>query len=127
MADQSLLQLLNRSIDLVRLPDATVCDFITANKKWDMEKLNQVITDSTILRRILGVDIPLSNLEDSVCWGLYRSGEFSTKSATWLAHATQSLSRPDWGYKWIWKLDIMPKIQIFHNVVPVRGTLVDEG
>jgi len=132
LADQNLLQLLNRSIHSVSLPDTKVSDFITANKRWDMFKLNQVIHDSTILRKILGLDIPISNMADLVCWGLHSSGEFSTKSATWLAHGTQLLSRQDWVYKWIWKLDIMPKLQIFlwqifHNVTPIHGTLFRRG
>ena len=123
LVDQNLLQLVNQSIDSVSLSDATICEFITENKRWDLDKLKQVITDSTTLRCILGLDIPISNMEDSVCWGLHSSGDFSTKSAIWLAHGTQPLSRPDQVYKWIWKLDIMPKLQIFHNAVLVRGTL----
>jgi len=42
------------------------------------------------------MDIPLSNIEDSVCWGLHSSGKFTTRSATWLAHSTKPLSQPDW-------------------------------
>jgi len=78
------------------------------------------------------LDIPSSNIEDSVCWGLNSLGEFSTKSATWLAHGTKPLSHPDWEYKWIWKIDTMPKLQIFlwqifHHALPVRGSLFKRG
>jgi len=95
LADHNLLQLLNRNIDSVSLLDAKVSDFITANKSWDMAKLTQVIHDSTIHRKIQGLDILMSSMEDSLCWGLHSSGEFWTKSATWLAHGNQPFNQPD--------------------------------
>ena len=67
-------------------------------------------------------------MKDTFCWGLSSSGAFTTKSATWLAHEHHYWDEPKWHFKWIWKVDTMPKIQIFlwqmcHNVLPVRGTL----
>jgi len=78
------------------------------------------------------MDIPSSLIEDSFCWGLHSSGEFATKSATWLAHTTKPLSQPDWHFRWIWKIDTMPKIQIFlwqifHYAIPMRGVLFRRG
>ena len=89
---------------------------MTSNKKWNFSKLNQELMHSTILKRIQGLDIPQFDIKDSICWALHSSGEFLTKSATWLAHGTKSLNEPDWEFKWIWKLDIMPKIQNFPAV-----------
>ena len=53
---------------------------------------------------------------------------FSTKSATWLTHDQQIMESPQWFFKWIWKIDTMPKIKIFlwqmcHNALPVGGAL----
>jgi len=69
---------------------------------------------------------------DSFCWGYTGSGDFSTKSATWKTHDNIATDQPIWQYKWIWKLDIMPKIRIFlwqlcHNALPARGTLLRRG
>jgi len=58
----------------------------------------------------VGIDIPHNPIDDSICWGLNSSGEFSTKSATWTTHKSQPLQKTDRQYKWIWKLNIMPKI-----------------
>ena len=124
----NLLDLLNWPRDLVSNPLATVSDFITPFRKWDIAKLSQVIPNTNIIQQIRGIDIPNSCIEDSFCWGLHSSGDFTTKSATWLAHNSKPLSHPDWPFRWIWKIDVMPKIQIFiwqifHYAIPVRGVL----
>ena len=75
-----------------------------------MDELNQVLQNNTIIQQIRGMDIPYSNIEDFACWGLHSSDEFTTKSATWLAHSTKPLSQLDWDDRWIWKVDTMPKI-----------------
>jgi len=69
---------------------------------------------------------------DPFCWGYTGSGEFSTKSATWKAHDNIDRSQPTWQFKWIWKLNVLPKIRVFlwqlcHNALPVRGTLFHRG
>ena len=46
------------------------------------------------------------------------------KSATWLAHKSNPLRGPDWEHKWTWKVDTILKIQIFHQALLVRGTLI---
>ena len=94
----NLLDLLNWPRDVVSNPYATVSDFITPLRKWDVDKLSQVIPNNTIIQQIRGIDIPLSSLEDSFCWGLHSSGDFTTKSATWLAHTSEPLSHPDWQF-----------------------------
>jgi len=37
---------------------------------------------------MLEVPIPCTQMADTFCWGLFGSGEFSTRSATWKAHAS---------------------------------------
>ena len=71
-------------------------------------------------------------MEDSFCWELDSTGDFTTKSATWLAHKSHPLGGLDWTHKWIWKVDTMPKIQIFlsqifHKALLMRGTLFRRG
>ena len=107
-----------------------VSDFIE-NKQWNAQKLHAFLHNPTIVQKILGIPIPLSDIHDSICWGLSSSGAFTTKSATWLAHGIAQ-EEPSWLFKGIWHLDIMPKIQIFlwqmcHNALPVRGTLYRRG
>ena len=53
------------------------------------------------------------------------------KSATWLA--SDQIQEPTlWQFRWIWRIDTMPKIKIFlwqmcHNALPIRGTLLRRG
>jgi len=62
----------------------TVSAFIRPDKIWDTEKLSQVLPAS-ILPHVLAIAIPLADVEDTFCWDLTASGEFSVKSATWKA------------------------------------------
>ena len=109
----SLIDMMHLQVDSLHQPFMKVAEFITPQKQWNLPKLNQVIQVQNIIQRIRGIDIPLSNVEDTLCWGLDKSGEFTTKSATWLAHNSHPLQEPDWDHKWIWEIDTMPKIQIF--------------
>ena len=124
---RSLLDILDidehASVDL----DLKVSDFIE-NKQWNAQKLNASLHSPTIVQKILGLPIPLSDIPDSICWELSSSGAFTTKSATWLAH-DNAQEEPSWPFKGIWHLDIMPKIQIFlwqmcHNALPVTGNFI---
>jgi len=54
------------------------------------------------------------------------------KSASWLAHGFHSAEDIHWPYHWIWKIDTIPKIQIFlwqmcHKALPVRLLLNARG
>ena len=54
-----------------------------------------------------------------------------TNLETWLA-LDQLKEEPPWPFKRIWKIDTMPKIEIFlwkmcHNALPVRGILLRRG
>ena len=113
LKNRTLLEILGLHVDAVSHPYAKVNKFITPHKRWDLYKLNHVIHNSTIIQQIRGIDIAFFNMEDSVCWGLHSSGEFTTKYATWLAYKTYPLSEPDWDHKWIRIIDLMPKILIF--------------
>jgi len=82
-----------------------------------------------ILKKIQGIAIPPHSKPDSFCWGLDNSDTFSTKSVTWIAYDKSINDSPDWNYKWIWKIDTMPKIKFFlwqlcHKAVPIRGMLL---
>lgn len=59
-----------------------------------------------------GLPIPFTDLDDTPIWGATTSGEFSTKSATWLAHGSNKLPQK-WHHSWIWKFYIPPKIAIY--------------
>ena len=78
-----------------------------------------------------GIPIPITDVPDSFCWGLTGNGSFTIKSATWKAHDLSS-DQLAWKYKWLWKLNVMPKIKVFlwqlcHNSLPSRGTLFRRG
>jgi len=108
-----------------------VSHFITKDKEWDIVDLSSLV-DPIHLKLILATPIPVNLFRDSVCWGLSRNGDFSTKTATWAAHGLDLVHKPVWEYNWIWKLDIMPKLKIFlwqlcHLSIPTRGTLSRHG
>ena len=107
-----------------------VSEFIEDNQ-WNAHKLQTVLRSPALVHKILGIPVPLTDINDSFCWGLSSSGSFTTKSATWLAQGIEPEQSP-WPFKGIWKLDILPKIKIFlwqmcHNALPVRGTLFRRG
>jgi len=120
-------------LELGNIPEAElrVSNFITPEKQWDTTKLrNYLSTD--LIQRIHSIPIPHSDVADSFCWGFTGSGEFFTKSATWKAHDIIGRDQSTWKFKWIRKLDVMPKIRIFiwklcHNALPVKGTLFRRG
>jgi len=45
-----------------------------------------MIQDPLVIQKIIGIALPITETLDSFCWGFNGSGEFTTKSATWLAH-----------------------------------------
>ncbi|XP_056695811.1 uncharacterized protein [Spinacia oleracea] len=122
---KSLLTALNKSVDIVDT-ELMVADFILPSKEWDLPKLLTFLPLS-LVQKIKGIAIPSLDIIDTPIWGPTTSGEFSVKSATWIAHdIPDGLAR--WEYRWIWNLDIPPKIQIFlwqicHNSIPTRDIL----
>jgi len=108
-----------------------VRDFLTQGKLWDVAKLSQVLPQH-LVKLVLAVPIPTTNMDDSFCWGFTGSGDFTVKSATWQAHETIKPAQESWKFHWIWQLDVMPKIKIFlwqlcHNALPARATLLGRG
>ena len=70
-------------------PKAKVETFITSDRRWNLDLLKLILNDHTIISRIIGVPIPVGEVEDSMSWGLNSSGEFTMKSTTWHAHGIQ--------------------------------------
>jgi len=94
--------------------------------------LKIILNDHPIISRVVGIPLLVSEMEDSINWGLSRSGEFTMKSATWPAHGIQHSMDAPWPYLWIWKIDTLPKIQIFlwqicYQALPVRLLLHSRG
>ena len=110
--------------------DLKLSEFIE-DKNWNTHKLSQYIRNQDIVHKIIGIPIPISDTKDFFCWGLSSTGGFMTKLATWLA-LDPPQEAAQWPYKWIWKIDTMPKIKIFlwqrcHNARPIRETLLRRG
>jgi len=129
--NKSLLDILRLEGNMISNPAAKVCEFIR-NKQWNVRLLAQTINNSAIVQKIIGIPIPFTEVKDSFCWGLNSSSSFSTKTTTWLGHGSHLLEDPPWPFKWIWKIDTMPKIKIFIwqmclNALPVRGMLFRWG
>jgi len=125
--NKSLCELLNMDKDEITNPDMNVCEFIQ-DQQWNVSKLAQYIGRGDIIQKIIGIPLSITAINDSYCWGLSSSGNFTTKTATWLAHDHPVIEEPVWRFKWIWKIDTMPKIKFFLwqmclNALPVRGTL----
>ncbi|XP_056690230.1 uncharacterized protein [Spinacia oleracea] len=121
----NLLSHLKLNINTVN-SNLRVADFILPNHEWDSDKLKSIVPPALAMK-IKGLPIPTRDLEDSPIWGATSTGEFSVKSATWIAHGLP-FSSHTWNYNWIWSLDVPPKIAIFiwqicHNSIPVRSTL----
>jgi len=80
---QDILQL---SVDSIPCLGAKVSDFINTDKRWDIDRLKNILRDHNIIHKIVGIPLPISDIADSLSWGCTSSGEFSIKFATWLAH-----------------------------------------
>jgi len=130
-AEDNLVSLLNKDPSSVPDIDIKVSAFISPDRQWDSVKLNQYVP-SEVIQMIQGIPLPTTNVADSFCWGYSSSGNFTTKSATWIAHDNIPRGQPKWKYHWIWRLDVAPKIKVFlwqlcHNSLPSRGTLLRRG
>jgi len=129
--DDSLVSKLGLDPGNIPNADLRVSDFITPGKQWDISKLQNYLP-LNIIQSILSIPVPYTAVSDSFCWGFTGSGDFTTKSATWKAHDNIDKDHPIWPYKWIWKLDVMPKVRVFlwqlcHNALPGRGILFHRG
>jgi len=70
-----------------------VSHFITNDHEWDVPKLKGLVSEP-FLQLILATPIPYNDITDSICWDLSGNGNFSTKSATWLAHGLNLTNSP---------------------------------
>ncbi|OMO52016.1 reverse transcriptase [Corchorus capsularis] len=87
--------------------------------------------------RILGLAIPRHPVRDCLIWNATRMGEFSVKSAYYVARdvlrRADSLQGPrQQTWKLVWSSQIMPKIHFFTwrliwNILPTKGNLVFRG
>ena len=82
-ADDNLMTKLNLSENQVDL-NLRVKDFILPNRTC-IDKLNPLLPPS-IVSSIKGIPIPINPLPNEPIWGPSSSGQFSVKTATWLAH-----------------------------------------
>lgn len=102
----SLLNINSKTVDM----DLKLGQFITSDHCWNLTNLNQFLPRHVILK-VQGIPLPTTDLSDTPIWGPTPSGLFTIKSTTWLAHDLPPKS--PWPFRWIWKLDIPPKLQIF--------------
>ncbi|KAG7588150.1 Reverse transcriptase zinc-binding domain [Arabidopsis suecica] len=127
-------------------PDLRVADLIdTSSRDWDPQKLEEHFLPDDIMR--IRLIKPVTDSEDFYSWKFNKSGDFSVKSAYWLASlslniqvrsdAEQLPSTNDLKEK-IWRLQTDPKIKVFLwkmlcGALPVakamssRGRKSDEG
>ena len=107
-------------------PTLRVQEFILANRTWDIAKLKQLLPDY-LISSIKGIPLPIHPLPDTPIWGPSTSGKFTVRTANWLAHNIPQ-STAKWPHRWIWNIDIPPKLQnflwqLFHNSLGVREVL----
>lgn len=90
-------------------PTLKVADFVSPNSTWDIEKLNNYAPHLVTI--IKAISLSSQNIPDFPIWGPTSNDLFSVKSATWLTNDLPTTN--PWPFKWIWNLDISPKITIF--------------
>ena len=86
-------------------------DFIDQDKKWDLCSVGMFLP-SNVLADIKEILIPLSPMKDRGFWGFSQDSKFTLKSATWVMRKPSSHPRSKM-LKWIWKLNLLPKIKFF--------------
>nr|POF06080.1 putative ribonuclease h protein [Quercus suber] len=98
---------------------------------WKLDLISFDLPD-TIKNKIKALPLQeFGHKEDSLMWKYTRDAEFSTNSAYLLSIENKPTGVPFMG-KWIWKIDILPKIIMFlwlcfHNNVPVKSILAARG
>jgi len=112
------------NVDSVRAidPMLKVSEFILPDNRWNILELSQIVPAS-VLPHVLAVPIALTNIPDTFCWRFIGSVESSVKFATWQAHDNIGSDPSPWKFKWIQKLDVLLKMQIFGNYVTMHSPL----
>ena len=85
-----------------------------------MRRVREVIPDH-VAQTIVSIPIPDIGAKDRVIWGLTSDGNFSTKSAGWLAQGLLNYTPEISKFYWIWNLDLPPKIKNFIWKACVNG------
>jgi len=75
----NLVDLLGLDTFNIQNPKMRFCDIITQDKCWDINKICFLVKQEDIIKKIIGIPLPLTEAEDSCCWGLTGSTHFSTK------------------------------------------------
>lgn len=91
--------------------NVTLAEFIDEYKNWNLAKL-AVVLPTILVQNIRGIPIPLLDSSDSPIWECTNLGEFSVKSATWLAHDLP-FTEEKWKYRWIGSLILLPNSKSF--------------
>ena len=97
---------------LLRGEEELLVKDVMVNRSWDLNTLSFDFND-LIRRSILATPLRrISQREDQLCWISNSNGEFDSKNAYLLAIGENPES-PDFHGKWLWKLNMPPKIQVF--------------
>ena len=92
--------------------DAKVHDFIDHDKnEWNLHSIGTFLPTNVIVD-IKEVPIHFSPMEDRCSWGFSQDGRFTLKLVTKAMRKLSSHPRSKM-LKWIWKLNLPPKIKFF--------------
>ncbi|KAK0605740.1 hypothetical protein LWI29_030217 [Acer saccharum] len=87
-----------------------VSDYLDANG-WDLQKLSSALPWS-VVHRIFSIHIGGNrDVEDTIIWGLTKSGEFSVQSA--YAYQFSDCGVVPWKWNFIWSLKLPPRVLHF--------------
>lgn len=93
-------------------PNQRVEEFILPNKNWNIDALKVCLPDH-LVQSISHTPIPSNDIQDAMYWRLTPNGEFSTKSAALLIQGITPENIQKCSYRWIWKLNVPPKVSNF--------------
>ena len=79
-------------------------------KQWKEVELERILPNH-IVKTILNIYIPQTNMQDRLYWSASENGWFSTSSVVELVQKTNH-ARPT-NNSWIWKINVSPKIKHF--------------
>ena len=99
--NRNLVDIIGIDEENIPQPDVKIYDYITQQSQWDISRLKIVLNSHPIVQKIQDIPIPIRETEDSFCWELNSSGDFSIKSTTWIAYGIQSHETSKWSYNWM--------------------------